>query len=80
MRSSRRRRKALLDDRVGISNTGTSCPVHEADQVSLIEEMRNNFRPYVEQRRLLGLFYYAWIDPMENFGVFRRAPESTWSA
>jgi hypothetical protein len=55
----------------GLRNTDTSCPVHEADQVSLIEEMRNNFRPYVEQRRLLGMFYYAWVDPMENFGVFR---------
>jgi hypothetical protein len=55
----------------GFRNTDTSCPVREADQVSLIEEMRNNFLPYVEQRRLLGLFYYAWVDPMENFGVFR---------
>jgi len=55
----------------GFRNTDTSCPMHEADQVALIEEMRNNFRPYVEERRLLGLFYYAWVDPMENFGVFR---------
>jgi hypothetical protein len=52
-------------------NKDTSCPTHEADQVSLIEEMRNNFCPYVQQGKLLGLFYYAWIDPAENFGVFR---------
>ena len=55
----------------GFKNTDTSCPPHEADQVSLIEEMRDNFRPYIQQRRLAGLIYYAWIDTRENFGLFR---------
>ena len=62
----------------GFRNTDKSCPFHEADQVSLIEEMRNDLRPYVRQRRLLGLFYYAWVDTMENFGV-DRCGSLTWS-
>jgi hypothetical protein len=28
-------------------------------------------RPYVQDGRLAGLFYYAWVDTRENFGVFR---------
>lgn len=55
----------------GFKNKDTSCPVHESDQVALIREMKNNFLPYVQQRKLLGLFYYAWVDTRENFGVFR---------
>src|SRR3984893_4056573 len=55
----------------GFKNHDTSCPVHEADQVTLIEEMRNGFSQYAEQGSLAGLLYYAWIDTAENFGVFR---------
>ena len=55
----------------GFKNTDSSCPPQEANQVSLIKEMRDNFRPYIQQRRLTGLFYYAWIDTRENFGLFR---------
>jgi hypothetical protein len=33
--------------------------------------MRDNFRPYVDDGRLKGLIYYAWIDTSENFGVYR---------
>jgi hypothetical protein len=29
------------------------------------------FRGYADQGRLAGLFYYAWIDTRENFGVYR---------
>jgi hypothetical protein len=54
----------------GFKNTDTSYPPHETDQVSLIEEMRDNFRPYIQQRRLTGLFYYAWIDTRENSASF----------
>ncbi|HEV3311741.1 MAG TPA: hypothetical protein VG815_14610, partial [Chloroflexota bacterium] len=38
----------------GFKNTDTTCPAHEASQVSLIEEMRSNFRPYIQERRLTG--------------------------
>jgi len=55
----------------GFKNTDKSCPPHEEDQVKLVQEMRNTFRPYVQQRKLLGLIYYAWIDTAEDFGVFR---------
>jgi len=27
--------------------------------------------PYIQQRKLLGLLYYAWIDDAERYGVFR---------
>jgi hypothetical protein len=55
----------------GFKNNDTSCPVHETDQVTLIEEMRNDFSQYAEQGSLAGLLYYAWVDTAENFGVFR---------
>jgi hypothetical protein len=46
----------------GIPNHGTSCPSHETNQIALVNETRANFRPYVANRRVLGLFYYAWLD------------------
>jgi hypothetical protein len=55
----------------GIPNRDTSCPVHETDQVTLVGETRANFRPYLLQRRVLALFYYAWLDSREAFGVYR---------
>jgi hypothetical protein len=54
----------------GFKNTDTSCPVHESNQVALIQEMRNTFHEYAQQKKLAGLFYYAWIDTRENFGVY----------
>jgi hypothetical protein len=55
----------------GFSNNDSSCPVHEADQVTLIKEMRSAFRQYTREGRLAGLFYYAWIDTREKLGVYR---------
>ena len=40
--------------------------------VGLIQEMRNDFAPYVRQRKLRGLIYYNWIDEAEHLGVYRR--------
>jgi hypothetical protein len=45
--------------------------VNNTNRTALVEEMRNTFRPYVQQRALQELLWYAWIDPAENFGVFR---------
>jgi hypothetical protein len=49
-----------------------SCPVPESDtihQVQLIQETRNNFKPFIAQRKVTGLFYYAWLD--QQYGLFR---------
>lgn len=51
------RRQALLDHRMGLN--------------TLVNETRMNFRPYVDQRRVLRFFYYAWLDSREGFAVFR---------
>lgn len=55
----------------GFKNTSTNCPVDDRVGVQLVEEMRNNFAPYVRERKLLGLIYYAWIDEAEHYGVYR---------
>jgi hypothetical protein len=55
----------------GIPNHDTSCPPHETNQITLVNETRSNFRPYIAQKRVLGFFYYAWLDSREDFGVYR---------
>jgi len=55
----------------GFPNHDTSCPTHETDQTALVNETRANFRPYIEQNRVVGLFYYAWIDTREGFAIYR---------
>jgi hypothetical protein len=55
----------------GIPNHDASCPVHETNQIILVNETRTNFRPYIAQKRVLGLFYYAWLDSREGFAVYR---------
>ena len=55
----------------GFPNHDTSCPTHETDQTALVNETRANFRPYIEQNRVVGVFYYAWIDTREGFAIYR---------
>ena len=55
----------------GFKNTSSSCPPDDSTQAQLIGEMRGDFKPYVQQKKLLGLLYYAWIDDAEHYGVFR---------
>ncbi|TDW97464.1 glycoside hydrolase family protein [Dinghuibacter silviterrae] len=55
----------------GIPNHDTSCPPRETDQIALVNETRSNLRPYIAQKRVLGLFYYAWLDPREGFAIYR---------
>jgi hypothetical protein len=55
----------------GIPNHDASCPPQETNQIILVNETRNNFRPYIAQKRVLGLFYYAWLDSREDFAVYR---------
>jgi hypothetical protein len=53
----------------GFTNTDDSCPIHEANQISLVREMMNDFRSYVQQRTLIGINYFAWLD--KTYGVWR---------
>jgi hypothetical protein len=55
----------------GFANKSQSCPVDEVNQLTLVKEMRNNFRPYIRDGRLQGLLYYAWLDNSEDFALFR---------
>ena len=57
----------------GIPNHDASCPPHETKQIILVNEMRTNVRSYITQKRVLGLFYYAWLDSREGFAVYRCA-------
>jgi hypothetical protein len=55
----------------GIPNHDASCPSHETNQITLTNETRSNFQPYIAQKRVLGLFYYAWLDTREGFAIYR---------
>ena len=55
----------------GIPNYDTSCPPRETNQITLVNETRSNFQPYIVQKRVLGLFYYAWLDTREGFAIYR---------
>ena len=55
----------------GVPNPNTSCPPDEKNQIALVNETRGNLQPYVAQRRVVGLFYYAWLDSREGFAVYR---------
>ena len=55
----------------GFKNRDKSCPADETRRAALVGEMRSTFRQYVQQGKVQALMWYAWIDPAENFGVFR---------
>jgi hypothetical protein len=55
----------------GIPDHDASCPPKETNEIALVNETRINFRPYIAQKRVLGLFYYAWLDSREGFAVYR---------
>jgi hypothetical protein len=55
----------------GFPNHDTACPPKETDQITLVQETRTNFRPYMAEKRLLALFYYAWLDSREGFAIYR---------
>jgi hypothetical protein len=45
----------------GVQNEDDSCPPKEDDRARLIRElMADDFRPYVQQKRVLGLLYWLW--------------------
>ena len=56
----------------GIPNHDASCPAHETNQITLVNETRANFRSYVAQKRVLALLYYAWVDEKgDPFSIYR---------
>lgn len=55
----------------GIPNLDASCPSHEANQITLVKETRTNFLPYIADKRVSGVFYYAWLDSREGFAIYR---------
>ncbi len=46
----------------GFANANYNCPTNDANQASLVRETMGNYRPYVQQGRLVGLLYFAWND------------------
>jgi hypothetical protein len=56
---------------LGIPNHDASCPPHESSQITLVNQTRSNFRPYIAQKRVLAIFYYAWLDTREGFAIYR---------
>jgi hypothetical protein len=55
----------------GIPNLDASCPTKEKNQIILVNETRANFQSYIAEKRVLGVFYYAWLDSREGFGIYR---------
>jgi len=54
----------------------TSCPSNESDRSILVRELMSDFRPYVQQGRVVGLLYYvwgrdAWAKQEDPYAVFR---------
>ncbi len=44
----------------GFNNKDQSCPTNDTTRALLVREMMGNYRPYVQQGSLIGLFYYSW--------------------
>ena len=55
----------------GIPNQDKTCPPQEKNQLALVNQTRANFKPYIGQKKVLGIFYYAWLDSREGFALYR---------
>jgi hypothetical protein len=44
----------------GFQNPDESCPVNDTVRVTLVREFMADLQPYVQAKRLRGLFYYDW--------------------
>lgn len=55
----------------GFKNISAACPADDAVQAALVREMRQSFSASIQQGRLKGVLYYAWLDKVEHFGVYR---------
>lgn len=60
----------------GVENKDDSCPPNDSNRASLVRElMADDFRPYVQQKRIVGLLYYVWE---RNPGAKREEPFSLY--
>ena len=60
----------------GFQNQELSCRSNETDRATLVRELMSDFRPYIQQGRVVGLFYYvwsrdAWAKQEDPYSVFR---------
>lgn len=60
----------------GFQNKNFSCPSDESERSILVRELMSDFRPYVHQGRVVGLFYFdwsrqAWATEEDPYAVFR---------
>lgn len=46
----------------GFNDAEMKCPTDDSGRAKLVKEMMANFRPYVQDGRLVGLLSYAWND------------------
>jgi len=44
----------------GIDNTTTFCPIDDIQRGQFVQEIRNDFQPYIRQGTVAGLLYFAW--------------------
>ena len=54
----------------GFMDADKSCPPNDQATASLVNETKNDFRPFVQERRLAALMYYTWTGG-EGHDVYR---------
>lgn len=60
----------------GFENKDESCPVNDTDRATLVREfMTADIRPYVQQKRVVGLLYYVW---QKDVGAKHEEPHSIY--
>jgi hypothetical protein len=53
----------------GLPGAGAACLGNDSPRAALMRELLDDFRQFVGQGRLKGLFYYSWTD--EKYGIYR---------
>jgi hypothetical protein len=53
----------------GIPVDGTGCQGNDGPRAARIRELLSDFRPFVFNRRLVGLLYFSWDD--DKYGIYR---------
>jgi hypothetical protein len=53
----------------GLVASSAPCPGNDTPRAALMREVLDDFRQFVRQGRLKGLFYYSWTD--DRYGIYR---------